>query len=135
MCVANSARSQLAEGLARWLAPAGVEVYSAGSQPSRLRPEAVEVMAELGVDISGQRSKGVDEVPAADIDMVITLCAEEVCPVFPRPVARLHWPLPDPAGPEDAPLGERLEGFRRARDEIRRRVEALFRERFAVGGD
>src|SRR5512146_3362024 len=82
LCVANSARSQMAEGIARALAPAGVKVSSAGSAPSRLNPLAVRALAEIGLDISGQRAKGLDQIPPGDVDAVVTLCAEEVCPVW-----------------------------------------------------
>ncbi|HET6921912.1 MAG TPA: arsenate reductase ArsC [Anaeromyxobacteraceae bacterium] len=122
LCVANSARSQMAEGIARALAPAGVRVSSAGSAPSRLNPLAVRALAEIGVDISGQRSKGVDQVPAGDVDAVVTLCAEEVCPAFLGKALRVHWGLPDPAaaaGTDD----EKLQAFRDVRDELRRRLE------------
>jgi thioredoxin type arsenate reductase len=125
LCVANSARSQMAEGLARRLAPPGVKVYSAGSEPGTLNPLAVRVLTELGVDASGQFSKGLDAIPAGDVDTVVTLCAEEVCPVFPGKVRRLHWPLPDPAtavGDEEA----RLKAFREVRDELQRRIGMLF---------
>jgi len=122
LCVANSARSQMAEGLARGLAPPGTRIYSAGSEPASVNPLAVRVMAEIGLDISTYRAKRVDEIPADRVDLVVTLCAEEVCPVFPGPVRRLHWPIDDPAraGGSEA---ERLEAFRRARDEIKRRLE------------
>ena len=126
LCVANSARSQIAEGLARRLAPPGVAVYSAGSEPGTINPLAVRVLAEAGVDASGQFSKGLDAVPLDEIDLVVTLCAEEVCPLFPRPVRKLHWPLPDPAratGTEE----ERLAAFRAARDQLSSRLETLFR--------
>ncbi|MCC6746164.1 MAG: arsenate reductase ArsC [Deltaproteobacteria bacterium] len=125
LCVANSARSQLAEGIARSLAPPEVAIFSAGSRPTRVRPEAVAVLAELGIDASGQRSKDVAEIPAAEIDVVITLCAEEECPVFLGQATRLHWGLPDPAavtGSDDA----RWKSFRAVRDELRRRLGALF---------
>ena len=98
LCVANSARSQLAEGIARSLAPAGVTVWSAGSQPTRVRPEAIAALAEIGIDISEHRSKSVSEIPADKVDTVITLCGEEECPVFLGRARRLHWGLPDPAG-------------------------------------
>ena len=88
LCVANSARSQIAEGLARRLAPPGVAVYSAGSEPGTINPLAVRVLAEAGVDASGQFSKGLDAVPLDEIDLVVTLCAEEVCPLFPRSVRK-----------------------------------------------
>jgi arsenate reductase len=125
LCVANSARSQIAEGLARRVAPPGVRVFSAGSEPGTISPLAVRVLAEAGVDASTQHSKGLDAVPLDDIDLVVTLCAEEVCPLFPRPVRKLHWPLPDPAratGTDD----ERLTAFRAVRDELAARLPALF---------
>ncbi len=96
LCVANSARSQMAEGIARALAPEGVRVSSAGSEPTSLRPEAVEALREIGIDISGHRSKGMDEVERP-VDAVVTLCAEEVCPAWLGPALRVHWGLPDPA--------------------------------------
>src|SRR4030042_5352353 len=98
LCVANSARSQMAEGIARSLVPPGVKVWSAGSRPTGVRPEAIAVLKEIGIDISGHRSKAVTEVPASEVDTVITLCAEEECPVFLGKVQRLHWGVPDPAG-------------------------------------
>ncbi len=126
MCVANSARSQMAEGLARHHAPAGVTIYSAGSEPSRVRPQAIEVMAELGIDITGHTSKGVPDLPVGLIDTVITLCAEEVCPVFPGQIERLDWGMPDPAGHEDEPWEAQLARFRVARDAIQQKVLAYF---------
>jgi arsenate reductase len=125
LCVANSARSQMAEGIARALAPPSVRVSSAGSQPSRLNPLAVQALAEIGLDISGHRSKGVGDVPPEEVDTVITLCAEEVCPAWLGAANRLHWGLPDPAhaGATDA---ERLQAFRDVRDELRRRLAAVF---------
>jgi arsenate reductase len=125
LCVANSARSQMAEGIARTLAPPDVKISSAGSAPSRLHPHAVRVLAEIGIDISGQRSKHVNEIPPGDVDAVITLCAEEVCPVFLGKALRVHWGLPDAAaaGGSDA---EQLEAFRRVRDELRRRLSVVF---------
>jgi len=125
LCVANSARSQIAEGVARALAPAGTRVWSAGSRPTRVRPEAIAVLREIGLDISSHRSKAVAEIPASEVDTVVTLCAEEECPLFLGPARRLHWGLPDPAavtGSEE----ERLDAFRKTRDELRRRLEALF---------
>ncbi len=126
LCVANSARSQMAEGLARQIFGAGVEVMSAGSQPSKINPYAVEAMAEIGIDISGHRSKSVDEIDATGIDLVITLCAEEVCPVLPGRVQRLHWSIADPASsdPSLKPEDFRIR-FRTARDQIKARVEVL----------
>lgn len=123
LCVANSARSQLAEGLARSLAPSGYRVSSAGSQPSRIRPEAVEVLAEVGIDAAEQRSKSVDEVEGP-VDVVVTLCAEEVCPVWLGDALRIHWALPDPA----AVAGDaRVSAFRQVRDELTKRLEAWLR--------
>jgi len=125
LCVANSARSQMAEGIARSLAPPGIHVRSAGSSPTRVRPEAIAVLREIGIDISGNRSKSVSEIPAAEIDTVITLCAEEVCPIFFGSAERIHWPLPDPAAVKGS-AEARLEAFRETRDELRRRIEAMF---------
>ncbi len=133
LCVANSARSQLAEGIARSLAPAGVTVSSAGSAPTTVRPEAVEVLREIGIDISAHRSKSVKEVNPAEVDGVVTLCADEVCPAFPGRVARIHWGLPDPA----AAAGDRearLAAFRSVRDELRRRLSVLFPPRAPGSG-
>jgi len=127
LCVANSARSQMAEGIARSLAPEGVKVMSAGSQPAGVRPEAIAVLKEIGIDISSHRSKNVSEIPPSDVDTVITLCAEEECPVFLGKAHRLHWGLPDPAaskGMEDA----RLNAFRQTRDELRRRIAGFLEE-------
>ncbi len=126
MCVANSARSQMAEGWLRALSVPSVEVSSAGSSPTRVRPEAVAVMAEVGVDLRGQRSKSAAEVPVPDV--VATLCAEEVCPLYPGNVERLSWATPDPAAVEGS-WEERLGAFRRARDTIREEVEAFLVER------
>jgi len=125
LCVANSARSQMAEGIARALAPASVKISSAGSQPSTLNPNAVVALAEIGIDISAHRSKSVNDIPPGDVDTVITLCAEEVCPVWLGTATRLHWGLPDPAhaGSTDA---ERLQAFRDVRDELRQRLARVF---------
>jgi len=125
LCVANSARSQMAEGIARALAPAGLRVSSAGSRPSRLNPLAVRALAELGIDIRGHRSKSVDEIPPGDVDAVVTLCAEEVCPVFLGRALRVHWGLPDPAGAGRTDA-EQLQAFRDVRDELRRRLARVF---------
>lgn len=134
LCVANSARSQLAEGIARALAPAGVTVWSAGSQPTRVRPEAIAALAEIGIDISGQRSKHVSEIPAEEVDLVVTLCGEEECPVFLGRARRLHWGLPDPAA-VTGPDTDRVEAFRRTRDDLRRRLTALVGPSAAGGPD
>jgi len=126
LCVANSARSQMAEGLARHLFGDRVTVQSAGSAPTRVNPNAIAALAELGIDASGHTSKLVDDIAADSIDLVITLCAEEVCPVYPGRVERLHWPLPDPAG---APPDQAMARFREVRDMLRARLEAFGRER------
>jgi protein-tyrosine-phosphatase len=125
LCVANSARSQMAEAIARSLAPAGTKVWSAGSKPSALRAEAITVLREIGIDASGQRAKPVSDVPVADIDTVITLCSEEECPVFPGKVNRIHWNLPDPAAVKGS-SEDRLSAFRSVRNELSGRIQALF---------
>ncbi len=125
LCVANSARSQMAEGLARELCASGQRVYSAGSSPSAVNPMAVRVMGEIGIDLSAHRSKGIAEVPMETIGRVVTLCAEEVCPTVTENVERLHWPLSDPAA-EEGDETARLGAFRRVRDELRRRLAELF---------
>lgn len=124
LCVANSARSQMAEGLARSLFGMDVRVQSAGSEPSRVNPYAVAVMAELGIDLTSHSSKSVQTIDPATVDTIITLCAEEVCPAFLGKARRLHWPIPDPAS-DDPSLGrdEMFGRFRSARDAIRERLE------------
>lgn len=129
LCVANSARSQMAEGLARSLAPAGIAISSAGSEPSQVRPEAIAVLAELGIDISSHRSKAVADLDTSTVDTVITLCGEEVCPLYLGRAHRLHWALPDPAAVADDDGAARLDAFRRTRDELRRRLGVLLRAR------
>jgi arsenate reductase len=121
LCVANSARSQMAEGIARQLAGERLVVQSAGSAPSRVNPLAVRALAEIGIDIAGSRSKSVDEIDRAAVDTVITLCAEEVCPVYLGSVRRLHWPLPDPAGHAESEEAS-LDRFRTVRDELHSRL-------------
>jgi len=125
LCVANSSRSQMAEGIAHALAPQGMKFSSAGSAPTRLNPLAVRALAEIGLDISGQRSKSVDEIPPEGVDVVVTLCAEEVCPVFLGKALRVHWALPDPAAAAGTDE-EKRQAFRDVRDELRRRLEAVF---------
>jgi arsenate reductase (thioredoxin) len=131
LCVANSARSQMAEGIGRHVLGPDVEVMSAGSAPTRLNPLAVAALAEIGIDIAHHQSKAVDSIDPVGVDLVITLCAEEVCPVFLGGAKRLHWPLPDPAarGERDESAGKdreaALQRFREARDEIQRRILGL----------
>jgi arsenate reductase len=107
------------------MAPAGVKVWSAGSNPTGVRPEAVAVMREVGIDISEYGSKTVSEIPAPEVGTVITLCAEQECPLFPGKVRRLSWELPDPAAVRGTE-GERLAAFRQTRDELRRRIDEFF---------
>ena len=122
VCTGNSARSQMAEGLARALAVPEVEVASAGTHPRGVHPLAIEAMQERGIDIASQQSKRVEEVPAG-FDYVITLCddAARDCPVLPARRARIHWSLPDPA----AAAGDEAQRgivFRQVREEIERRL-------------
>ena len=119
LCTGNSARSQMAEGLLRSFARDRLEVFSAGTKPSLVRPEAVKVMAELGIDLSSHRSKHVAEFDGQSFDYVITVCdnANENCPVFPGRVQRLHWSFPDPAASQGTEP-ERLEAFRGVRDAL-----------------
>ena len=125
LCVANSARSQMAEGVARSLAAAGVRVSSAGSEPSQVRPQAIEALAEIGIDAASHRSKSFDEFDDIGVDCVITLCAEENCPVWLGDAWRVHWALPDPAAvtgsDEDV-----LDSFRGVRDELVKRLGIAF---------
>jgi arsenate reductase len=127
LCVANSARSQMGEGLARASAPPGWEVYSAGSQPTRVNPFAIEAMKEIGIDISHHRSKELDDVPIEDADFVITLCAEEECPVAFTKGTRLAWPHPDPAAPAPSKQSQ-LQSFRDVRDMINNRLRRFWQE-------
>jgi arsenate reductase (thioredoxin) len=114
----------MAEGLARMMFGARARVQSAGSQPARVNPYAIEVMGEVGVDLAGHASKSVDTIDPSSVDTVITLCAEEVCPVFLGKLRRLHWPIPDPASTDPAlTRSEMLRRFRTARDTIRTKLE------------
>ncbi|MBT8395599.1 MAG: arsenate reductase ArsC [Gemmatimonadetes bacterium] len=114
----------MAEGIARSLAPDWVTVSSAGSEPTKIRPEAVKVLEEVGIDPENQRSKGMGEVEEG-VDAVITLCAEEVCPAWLGQASRVHWGLPDPAAVQGSEE-ERLQAFRALRDELRQRLRTLF---------
>jgi arsenate reductase len=123
LCTGNSARSQMAEGLLREMAGDRFEVSSAGVAPSSVRPEAIAAMLEVGIDISGHRSKSVDEFANQKFDYVITVCdnANQQCPTFPGDTKRIHWSFDDPAaaqGDDEARLVE----FRRVRDEILHRL-------------
>jgi len=125
LCVRNSARSQLAEGLARQAFGDRVVVQSAGSEPSHVHPLAREALAELGIDANAQSSKSVEAIDASTVDTVITLCAEEVCPAFLGSARRIHWPISDPAGHDDLSRAEQLDRFRTARDQLRARIAVL----------
>ena len=129
LCTGNSARSQMAEGLLRSAAGDRFEVYSAGVKPTHVRAEAIAVMAEIGIDISGHRSKSVDEFAGRELDYVITVCdnAREVCPVFPGAVRMLHLPLDDPAAVQGTEE-ERKAAFRAVRDQIQDRISAFLRD-------
>lgn len=130
MCVANSARSQLAEGLAKNIFP-GAEIQSAGSDPGTLNPFAVQVMREIGLDISGHFSKSINDLPRAflnDLDYVITLCAEEVCPVLGTKAKKLHWPLSDPASKNILSDDEMKIRFRESREKIQSLLEQFKKE-------
>jgi arsenate reductase len=121
LCVANSARSQMAEGVARSLAAAGVRVSSAGSEPSQVRAQAIEALAEIGIDAASHRSKRFDEFHDVGVDCVITLCAEENCPVWLGDAWRVHWALPDPAAAKGSDE-DVLDSFRGVRDELVKRL-------------
>jgi arsenate reductase len=129
LCTGNSARSQMAEGLLRHAAGDRFEVFSAGTHPTQVRDEAVAALRELGIDISGHRSKSVQEFVTREFDFVITVCdnANESCPVFPGRSRRLHWSLADPAGVAGS-AGDRLEAFRETRDEIAERLKTFLAE-------
>ena len=123
LCVHNSARSQMAEGMLRELGGDRFEAHSAGSEPTVVRPLAIEAMAEVGIDISQQRSKHVDEYAGQQFDFAVTVCddSRESCPYFPGAAKQLHWSFPDPSaavGTND----ERLAVFRQVRDDISRSV-------------
>ena len=125
LCVANRARSQLAAHMARAMAPRGVEIFSAGSQPRPVHPMTITVLREVGLDASGAVSQSVDSLPR-DLDVVITLCDDEVCPAWLGDAERLHWPIPDPDA-EDAEGNDEVTRFRLARGRIREQLGAYFR--------
>ena len=123
LCTHNSARSQMAEGLLRSLAGDRFDVMSAGTQATRVHPLAIRAMADVGIDLSGHRSKMVDDVVDQPWDYVITVCnaANEACPVFPKKSSRLHWSFEDPSQATGTDA-QRLEVFRRIRDQIKHRI-------------
>src|SRR5208283_2818324 len=126
LCTGNSARSQMAEGFMRDAAGDRFEVASAGTKPSTVRPEAIAVMGEIGIDIAGHRSKSVDQFTGQEFTYVITVCdnANAACPIFPGATKRLHWPFEDPAAVQGSDE-ERKVAFRRIRDQIKNRIEAF----------
>lgn len=125
LCTGNSARSQMAEGLLRAVAGNRFEVFSAGTEPGFVRPQAIAVMSELGIDISDHRSKSLTEFLNDEFDYIITVCdhANQRCPIFPGRVKRIHWSIDDPviSGSEEAQLA----AFRQARDELQDRIQAF----------
>jgi arsenate reductase len=131
LCVANSARSQLAEGLARAMFGGAARVESAGSEPCGVvRPGAVAALGEIGIDISGHRSKAIADLDPGflrGLDFVVTLCADEICPVLASPATRLHWPIADPARPAPSAAMETAR-YREARDQIRALIEDFARD-------
>ncbi|HXG83625.1 MAG TPA: arsenate reductase ArsC [Pyrinomonadaceae bacterium] len=124
LCTGNSARSQMAEGLLRHDAGDRYEVESAGVEPSFVRPQAIEAMDEIGIDITPHRSKSLDEFLGQPFDYVITVCdnAKEHCPIFPGKAERIHWSFDDPAAAATGDDAAQLAVFRRVRDEIRARL-------------
>jgi arsenate reductase (thioredoxin) len=120
LCTGNSARSQMAEGLLRTIGGERFEVFSAGVKPSAVRPEAIQAMKEIGIDISGHRSKSVDEFAGQQFDAVITVCdnAKETCPLFPGKTQKIHQSFQDPPAPGESSAEETISIFRRVRDEI-----------------
>jgi len=129
LCTGNSCRSQMAEGFARKMGTGVVEAYSAGTKPVGINPRAIQVMKEVGIDLSTHSSKSVEAIDQNRIDVVVTLCgdAAENCPTFPRPIMRIHWPLADPAkarGSEE----EVMVVFRATREAIRLHVSQLIDE-------
>lgn len=128
LCVANSARSQMAEGLARAILGDLAVVKSAGSHPTTINPLAIKVLAQDGIDISQQFSKSIEDVDTTELHMVITLCAEEVCPILPGKVVRQHWPIIDPGSRGGRNPQEIAAHFANARDEIRAHVEKLYQQ-------
>ena len=121
LCTGNSARSQMAEGLLRHDGGDAFDVASAGVRPGSVRPEAIQAMREIGIDISGHRSKSVDEFIGREFDYIITVCdnAKETCPVFPGTARRIHQSFEDPPSPGEKSAEETLAIFRRVRDEVR----------------
>ena len=126
LCRGNSVRSQMAEGIFRSMGPEGVKVWSAGGVPIGLDERAVQVMQEIGIDISGQKSKSIDEIPLDQVDLIVSLCGgpDDPCPDVPEGVEYLQWPMPDPfLSPPKGPDGLGL--FREVRDALKERITSL----------
>jgi arsenate reductase (thioredoxin) len=129
LCTANSCRSQMAEGFAREFGKGIIEVYSAGLMAAGVQHRAIAVMKEIGIDISNQQSKEIDADLLGKMDIVVTLCghAEETCPWTPPEIKRIHWPIKDPVG-STGTEEQIMKEFRRARDEIQEKVQALIKD-------
>lgn len=126
-CLHNSARSIIAEGIAKHLAPSHVEVLSAGSDPLGVKEEAKKVLNEMGIDTKGLYSKSLKDIDLEGVDVIITLCEEEKCPVVPGKAIKLHWSLPDPSSEMDP--HRRIEAFRKTRNELIKRISLIFGEK------
>lgn len=133
LCVANSARSQMAEGIGRKIFENYAEVISAGSQPSRVNPLAIEALKEIGIDISTHTSKSTADIDFKSVDLVVTLCAEEVCPIVPRKTKKIHWPFADPAAAQGS-ASVQMQSFRDIRDQIKEKIFLLRDELFRAAG-
>ena len=129
LCTANSCRSQMAEGLARYLGKGIIEPYSAGLFPFHVQSRAIQVMKEIGIDISQQESKEIDSMLLNSMDIIITLCghADKSCPATPPGIKRIHWPIKDPVGTIGTEK-EIMDAFRKARDEIKTRIQNLIKD-------
>lgn len=116
----------MAEGLGRAIFKGSANVFSAGSSPASVNPYAVRVMAEIGIDLNGHISKSIDNINVAAMDIIITLCSDEICPIVSTTAIYLHWPLTDPASDDsDLTDADLLTRFRKARDDIRQRLKGL----------
>ncbi|MFA5090631.1 MAG: arsenate reductase ArsC [Candidatus Omnitrophota bacterium] len=124
VCVENSCRSQMAEGIAKHLGKGILEVYSSGSKPKGgVDPSAVKVMQEIGIDISSYKPKGFNEIPIRDFDYVITLGCKDICPFFPAE-KHIEWHIDDPKGKD-------IDSFRKARDTLKYRIEQLIKDTYS----
>lgn len=129
LCTANSCRSQMAEGFAKEFGKGLIEVHSAGLMAAGVHNRAIAVMKEIGLDISNQKSKVIEEGLLKQMDIIVTLCgyAEELCPYTPPEIKRIHWPIKDPVGTIGAEQ-EIMNEFRHARDEIKEKVQELIKQ-------